>query len=278
MKMIDKFACVAAGVPGHSFAEKCVAIAQAGCDGVETIVFPDTRLEHWQADVRAAAGGAGITIATVILGGLALHRNGCDAYVAEAMQAIAEVGAGVLLTPEYASQDPLPLFPPHAAPPPAEHERVRDAMRAIGVQATRLGCTVYVEPITHFESRFCRCVDDALALCEAADSAHVSVVLDTHNMNITEASIVGSIRRARGRIGHMHLADNNRMLPGCGHIAFDAVLAALCDIEYDGWLSFECAAPGEFTAAVRKCTAWLRAGASEESRRWADETPGSTAS
>lgn len=253
-----KFACVAAGVPGRNFAEQCAAIGGAGMGGVETIVFPNTALELWQAETRAAAADAGIAVVTVILGGLALHRTGQEAYVREAMQAIAELGAGVLLTPEYAAQDPLPIFPPYPAAPADEHARVREAMRAIGRLASDLRCAVHVEPITQFESRHCRCVADAAALCAAADSPHASLVLDTHNMNITEASIVGSMRAVGAQIGHMHFADSNRLPPGHGHIEFGPILAALAELRYAGWISFECAFPGEFGATMRRCTDALR--------------------
>ena len=253
-----KFACVAAGVPGRNFAEQCAAIARADCGGVETIVFPDTPFERWQAEVRAAASDAGIELVTVILGGLALHRTGQDAYVRESMQAIAELGARVLLTPEYAAQDPLPIFPPYPAAAAEEHARVRAAMRTIGRSATELHCAVHVEPITQFESRFCRSVADAAALCAAAESAHVSLVLDTHNMNITEASIVESMRTVGDRIGHMHFADSNRLPPGHGHIPFGPILATLDELRYGGWISFECAFPGEFGATLRRCVEELR--------------------
>ena len=135
---------------------------------------------------------------------------------------------------------------------------VREAMRTIGRAASELRCAVHVEPITQFESRFCRSVADAAALCAAADSPHASLVLDTHNMNITEASIVGSMRAAGARIGHMHFADSNRLPPGHAHIEFGPILATLADLRYEGWISFECAFPGDFGATLRRCIDALR--------------------
>jgi sugar phosphate isomerase/epimerase len=245
-----RFACFNAVAPGATFAEQCEAIARAGCSGVETIVFPNTPLSGWQRETRDATRNVGIALAAVILGGLALHQEDQLGYVREAMHAVSELDAAVLLTPEYAPQDPLPLLPPHRAAPLHEQARVDEAMRAIGACAAELNARVLIEPITHFESRFCRSTADALALCDAANSAHVQVALDTHNLNITEANIGASIRAAGGRIGHVHLADNNRLLPGCGHIDFVEVITALRDVGYDGWLSFECAVLGDFEGEV----------------------------
>ncbi len=245
-----RFACLNTVAPGATLAEQCKAIASAGCSGVETIVFPTTRLEAWQRDVGAAADDADLNVAAVILGGLALHREDQLGYVGEAMHAVVELGAVTLLTPEYAAQDPPPLFLPHRAAPPRERLRVDDAMRAIGSLATRLNACVAIEPVTPFESRFCRSVFDGLTLCRIADSAWVQVALDTHNMNITEANIGASIRAAGAQLGHIHLADNNRLLPGHGHIDFCEVMTALRDVHYGGWLSFECAVPGDFETQV----------------------------
>ena len=207
-----RFACLNTVAPGPSLAEQCAAIAQTGCAGVETIVFPTTHLEAWQREVRTATTNAGLEVAVVIVGGLALHREGQMPYVREAAHAIHELGAAMLLTPEYAAQDPLPLFPPFPAPHADERTRVHAAMREIGALATALNLRVLIEPITHFESRLCRSVADALALCDVADSLMVKAALDTHNMNITEANIGASICVAGAHIGHVHLADSNRLL------------------------------------------------------------------
>lgn len=262
------FACLNVIAPGATFAEQCQAIARAGCSGVETIVFPSTRLERWQHETRIATGNAGIALAVVILGGLALHQQNQLGYVREAMHAIGELRASVLITPEYAPQDPLPLFPPHRAAPLHEQARVNVAMRAIGAIAAEVEVRVLIEAVTPFESRFCRNAADALALCKLANSAlansaQVHVALDTHNLNLTEADIGASIRAVGACLGHVHLADNNRLLPGSGHVDFDEVMSALRDSGYEGWLSFECAAPsepGEFEvemqAAIRRLRYW----------------------
>jgi sugar phosphate isomerase/epimerase len=253
-----RFACFNAVAPGATFAEQCEAVARAGCVGVETIVFPNTPLSCWQRETRDATRYAGIALAAVILGGLALHEDDQLGYVREAMHAVSELGAAVLLTPEYAPQDPLPLLPPHRGAPLHEQARVDEAMRAIGACADELNMQVLVEPITPFESRFCRSAADALALCNAAKSVNVQVALDTHNMNITEAKIGDSIRATGARLGHVHLADNNRLLPGCGHIDFGEVMTALRNVGYDGWLSFECAVLGDFEVEVFQTIHWLR--------------------
>ena len=246
-----KFASLTSIAPGASLAEQCAAIAQAGCAGVETIVFPTTPLEYWQREMRAATTNSNLELVAVILGGLALHHAGQMPYVREAMQAIAELGAAALLTPEYAAQQPLPLFPPYPAPPTHEQTRADEALHTISGLATQLNARVLIEPITQFESRFCRDVHTAIRMCDKTHNPLMQIVLDTHNINITEANVGESIRATGHRIGHVHLSDNNRQLPGCGHIDFVALLAALAEVSYHGWYSFECAVGDDFVVRVR---------------------------
>jgi len=253
-----RFACLTGAAPGADLQAQCAAIADAGCAGVETIVFPHTQLEQWQLEFRTATANVHLQPVTVILGGLALFAGNQSAYVREAMQAIAEVNAAVLLTPEYQSQNPLPLFPPHPRPPVEEQARVDRALDEVSIHATQFNARVFLEPITQFESRFWRDVDTVRRVCERLNNPLVQVVLDFHNMNITEADMNQSIDMAGPHIGHVHLADNNRRLPGYGHIAFADGLRTLREVGYTGWFSFECAiSHNYFSGELRRCMAWL---------------------
>ena len=253
-----RFACLSVAAPGADLQAQCAAIADAGCAGVETIVFPHTQLEQWQLEFRVATANSNLQPVAVIVGGLALFAGDQSAYVREAMQAIAEVNAAVLLTPEYQSQNPLPLFPPHPRPPVEEQAQVDRALDEISIGATQFNARVFLEPITQFESRFWREVDTVRRVCERLNNPLVQVVLDFHNMNITEADISQSIRNTGPYIGHVHLADNNRRLPGRGHIQFAEGLSALYEVGYTGWYSFECAiAHDDFPGELQRCMAWL---------------------
>jgi sugar phosphate isomerase/epimerase len=253
-----KFSCLNGVAPATTLEAQCALIAASGCAGVDTILFPNAALEQWQRNIVAAASDHNLEIVSVIIGGLALHRMDQSAYLREAVHAIAEVGAIALVTPEYEAQSPLPLFPPFAAPSTEERWLVERGLLVLSEAATRHAMTVCIEPITQFESRHCRDVTGALNLIASFDNPLMKLALDTHNMNITEARIDDSIRTAGDRIGHMHLADNNRLLPGKGHIPFAGVFAALRDARYAGGFSFECGVLGDFTTEMQSCIAWLR--------------------
>lgn len=252
-----RFACLTGVAPGADLAAQCAAIAAAGCTGVETLVFPHDDLGLWQAEMRAAAANAGLAVAAVILGGLALYQPGQESWLAEAIQAVGELGGGVLLTPEYRPQDPLPIFPPYPAPSQGEVEQVARAMAVIDASAREHATPVFLEPLTQFEGRFWRDVATVQRVCEELANPWIGLALDFHNMNITEANVIASIVGAGKWVRHVHLADNNRRLPGQGHIDFRAGVATLDAIGYDGWYSFECAVDGDFVRSLQQVQAWL---------------------
>lgn len=247
-----KFACLTTAIPDKTLAEQCAMMAAAGCTGVETIVFPNTPLEQWQQMVSVASANAGLQTVAVILGGLALYQPNFPSWLPEALQAIKEVKAAALLTPEYRAQDPLPLFPPYPAPPAVEQAYVDAALDQISAIVTKLALPLWLEPITQFESRFWRDVETVRQTCQRLNNPQIGLVLDFHNMNITEADINATIRRASKWVRHIHLADNNRRLPGQGHIDFASGLATLQQFDYQGWYSFECAIQGDFTTMLHQ--------------------------
>ena len=88
------------------------------------------------------------------------------------------------------------------------------------------------------------------------------VHLDTAHLDRTEADAAQSILACGDRLGYIHLADRNRMVPGEGGIPFAPLCDALKSIRYDGWVSLEIEQgedPGKtakraYEASIRLCT------------------------
>jgi sugar phosphate isomerase/epimerase len=240
-----RFAFATAAAPGATLAEQCAYIASTGCQGIEPLVFADSPLEAWQDEIRTVTSNHNLKPVVVILGNLALYRSGEMAWVREALPAIAELGAMALLTPEYRAQDPVPLFPPYTEPSAGEQERVTQSLNEISQTASQLNMVILFEPVTEHMSRFWHDVDAPLSVCMELNNPHIGLALDFNIMNVTEASIPESLQRSGKWVRHIHLADNNRRLPGQGHVDFAAGFEALQTIGYPGWFSFECVASSE---------------------------------
>ena len=84
------------------------------------------------------------------------------------------------------------------------------------------------------------------------------LLADTYHMNIEEDDPCASLRAVAGVLGAVHLSDSNRHQPGTGHVPFEAIVATLRDVGFDGVLSVECRLRGEPREAVRECGRYLR--------------------
>lgn len=100
--------------------------------------------------------------------------------------------------------------------------------------------TIVFEVINRYESNFLTKIDETTRFVKEFDSEFLKVHIDTYHMNIEEPDLCESIRKCKGLLGHVHIADSDRMYPGHGHIPFDKLLGALREIGYDGYLAVEC--------------------------------------
>ncbi|THH36527.1 sugar phosphate isomerase/epimerase family protein [Neolewinella litorea] len=114
--------------------------------------------------------------------------------------------------------------------------------------AQAAGVRLGIEPINRFETYFINRGDQALALAEAT-GPECGVCLDIFHMNIEEEDYRATIRRAKDRLVGFHVADNNRMAPGMGHIDWPELVATLEEVGFSGPLSVEFAAPVDRTPA-----------------------------
>ena len=63
-------------------------------------------------------------------------------------------------------------------------------------------------------------IADGVEYLRNHDYKRILLHLDTVHMNIEEADIRQSILGAKGYVGHVHIADNDRWYPGHGHYPF----------------------------------------------------------
>ncbi|MGB3143767.1 MAG: sugar phosphate isomerase/epimerase, partial [Maribacter sp.] len=110
------------------------------------------------------------------------------------------------------------------------------------------GLKIGIEPINRFETYFVNRGEQALALAEAV-GPNCGVCLDTFHMNLEETDIFATMKKVGNRLVNFHVADNNRMAPGMGHLNWPKIISTLKEIEYDKVLSVEFCAPLDRTPA-----------------------------
>jgi D-psicose/D-tagatose/L-ribulose 3-epimerase len=114
-----------------------------------------------------------------------------------------------------------------------------DCIQELGEVLDRHAITLSIEPVNRSETFLIRTAEEAGAFCDAVAHPRVGVTVDTFHANIEEKSISRSIASLGRRLKHVHISENDRGIPGAGHIDFAAVLAALREQKYDGYLMIE---------------------------------------
>ncbi|MBA3978479.1 MAG: sugar phosphate isomerase/epimerase [Nitrosopumilus sp.] len=94
-----------------------------------------------------------------------------------------------------------------------------------------------LEPLNRYSTPYCSNLEDVLFVITNCDN--LGVLLDTYHMNIEEDSFKNTILKSKDFLCHLHFADNNRKMPGFGHIDFEQIVSSLKDISYSGTKSFE---------------------------------------
>lgn len=125
-----------------------------------------------------------------------------------------------------------------------------DSLCRLLPKAEAVDVPLVFEVLNRYESDFLNTIDETLAFVKPFGSRHLLLHIDTFHMNIEEAAVGDAIRRAKGWIGHCHIADSDRWYAGHGHYDFEETIAALRETGYDRALSVECHKyPDSLTAA-----------------------------
>ncbi len=114
-----------------------------------------------------------------------------------------------------------------------------EGLTTLGSFAETNGVTLIYEPLNRYETNLINRLDDGVDFLGSLNTRNVGLLADLFHMNIEEASLPDSIRRAGSLIGHVHFADSNRGPVGMGHTAMADVAQALIDIAYQGYISAE---------------------------------------
>lgn len=112
------------------------------------------------------------------------------------------------------------------------HQRLDGALQDAGVELA-------IEPLNRFETYFLNTAADTVRFVDEIGSLRIGILFDTFHSNIEEKNIPEGYRLCGSRLKHVHTCENDRGVPGTGHVDWKGVLGTLKDIGYDGWLTIE---------------------------------------
>lgn len=106
-------------------------------------------------------------------------------------------------------------------------------VRTVGKIAQECGVDYCLEVLNRFEGYLLNTCAECRQFVEEVDVPAVKIMLDTFHMNIEEDSMTEAILLAGDRLGHFHVGENNRRLPGKGNLPWYQIGSALRAIGYD---------------------------------------------
>ena len=217
-------------------------LKRIGYDGVEIPVFGGDSA-HFEKIGRAIKdNGLACTSVTVIpdeqhnpISPKAEHRKAAIEYLKWAIECSEALGSEVLCGPFY---QPLGAFS-GKAPTEQEKQRAAQVHRKAAEFARKNKLLLAVEFLNRFECYFLNTMADAADYVKRVNRPNVGVLFDTFHANIEEKDPVGCIAEHIDTIKHVHISENDRGIPGEGHIDWSGTFKVLRSGGYDGWLVVE---------------------------------------
>jgi D-psicose/D-tagatose/L-ribulose 3-epimerase len=122
---------------------------------------------------------------------------------------------------------------------PGDWARGVEGIRGIADFAADLGIDLCLEVLNRFENHVLNTAAEGVTFVREVGKPNVKVMLDTFHMNIEEDSIGGAIRHAGDLLGHFHIGECNRKVPGQGRMPWREIGEALRDVNYQGSVVME---------------------------------------
>lgn len=123
----------------------------------------------------------------------------------------------------------------------------KEAARAVSIRSVRemadyakpRNISLELETVNRFEQYLFNDAQEATQFVKDVDRDNVFVMLDSFHMNIEEDSYRDAIISTGKYLGHFHIGETNRKVPGKGKTPWNEIGEALLAIHYDGAVVME---------------------------------------
>lgn len=217
-------------------------IKATGYDGVEIPIFEGTP-DHFEKVGRTlkqiGLESTGIAIvqspdANPVSDDPAVRKRAVE-YLSWVVECASAMGAKVVGGPLHQT---LGKFTGEA-PTDRERANAREVHQKVGDIAKANGVTLALEAVNRFESYFANTMDALDAYVQSVGHPNIRTMYDTFHANLEERDPVGAYTRNARNVVHVHISENDRGVPGRGHVPWAATFKALKSSGYDGWLTIE---------------------------------------
>lgn len=166
--------------------------------------------------------------------------DGCKAI----LEFCGEVGAAGQIVPPMFGSPKVPDLDPFMSPVEIQDKLMIAACEEIGPHAAANKTLFMLEPLNRYEQSYLRKQSDGVRIIKASKVKGIGLLADLFHMHIEETNSPQALRDAGKYVSHLHLADNTRQEPGTGDIDLVAALRALREINFKGYMAYECGITG----------------------------------
>jgi D-psicose/D-tagatose/L-ribulose 3-epimerase len=232
-------------------------IDHAAALGLDAVEIPLMELDAVDPDaIRGRALRAGVELITSVACAEDTDPSSEDDGVREAardfllgcVDATAAMGATLFTGVTYSALGRRLARRPDAA----DMKRAAEVLHEVAVHAADRGVTVGIEPVNRYESFLVNTAGQAFELMELIGERNVGIHLDAYHMNIEEDDFQAPVERVAQHLVHFHLSESHRGVPGRGTVDWGAIMGALVDAGYRGYVGLESFA--EMSDAMRGAT------------------------
>jgi D-psicose/D-tagatose/L-ribulose 3-epimerase len=216
-------------------------IKSTGFDGVEVPMFGGddahyrklrTKLDELQ--LKASTVTVATPEANAISPDPAIRKAATERLKTIVRQS-AILGADVLCGPFHQA---LGVFS-GSGPTEEEFKHAAEVHHAVADEAQREGVVLAIESLNRFECYFLNTMAAAAAYVRRVDHPSFKALFDTFHANIEEENLPKAFSENAAEIAHVHVSNNDRGIPGRGHIDFQTIFRTIKSSGYDGWLTIE---------------------------------------
>lgn len=248
-----KISCTNTMVPGGTLTEKAQNLRRCGFDGISVFEEITDWTPRKEEELLTLEARTGVHVCEFCFSGADYGQlmNPDPAVAARskaiyrrAIEVCNQLGAVSEMEYQYAPRTPVPLLDPYLKMEREEQKRFQ-AIYAELAGELEGSALLLLEPINRYESPYLNCIEDNAEIVEEVGLPGTGLLFDTFHMSIEQADLCAAFERFAPLIRHVHLGDNNRLLPGKGCLPWKKMFATMGKAGYNGYVNLECAILGD---------------------------------
>ena len=214
---------------------------ELGLDGIEVPLMELDAVDPAAIRERAEQAGAdvvtsvGLDVSTDPTSPDPRVRAAARDYLVRCVEATAAMGAPVFTGVTYSALGPVYDH----APTDEEYGRAAEVLREVAEVAGGRGVRLGIEPVNRYESFLVNTAAQAAELKGRIDHPAVGIHLDAYHMNIEEEEFHAPVAASVDDLIHFHLSESHRGTPGTGTVDWEAIMRALVEGGYRGYVGLE---------------------------------------